>query len=136
MYIYGTSQVHAAQPLAAPHRMAPAQATSSPYSASGVDQLDISPQADFVAQARELPDIRQDRVAAIRARAAEVAVEWRPRVAVPRGRRGHPRTASGIMPRSGTMSSRRQGVPRVRLSPAPRGRCPFSAPPRRAIDDA
>jgi len=66
MYIYGTSHVHAAQPLAAPHRTAPAQATSSPYGASGVDQLDISPQADFVAQARELPDIREDRVAAIR----------------------------------------------------------------------
>jgi negative regulator of flagellin synthesis FlgM len=66
MYIYGTSQIHAAQPLAAPHRMAPAQATSSPYSTSGVDQLDISPEADFVAQARELPDIREDRVASIR----------------------------------------------------------------------
>jgi negative regulator of flagellin synthesis FlgM len=65
MYIYGTSHVHAAQPLAAPHRMAPAQAATSPYS-SGIDQLDISPQADFVAQARELPDIREDRVAAIR----------------------------------------------------------------------
>jgi negative regulator of flagellin synthesis FlgM len=65
MYIYGTSHVHAAQPLAAPHRTAPAQAASSPYS-SGIDQLDISPEADFVAQARELPEIREDRVAAIR----------------------------------------------------------------------
>jgi negative regulator of flagellin synthesis FlgM len=66
MYIYGTGHVHTAQPLAAPHRMAPAQATSSPYSSSGIDQLDISPKADYVAQARELPDIREDRVAAIR----------------------------------------------------------------------
>jgi negative regulator of flagellin synthesis FlgM len=65
MYIYGTSHVHAAQPLAAPHRTAPAQAASSPYS-SGIDQLDISPQADFVAQARDLPEIREDRVASIR----------------------------------------------------------------------
>ena len=63
MYIYGTSHVHTAQPLAAPHRMAPAQAASSSYS-SGIDQLDISPEADFVAQARELPDIREDRVTA------------------------------------------------------------------------
>ena len=67
MYIYGISQVHAAQPLAAPHRLAPAQPMASPYSAAGVDQLDISPEADFVAQARELPEIREDRVAAIRA---------------------------------------------------------------------
>src|SRR5687768_13422081 len=67
MYIYGTTQVHAAQPLAAPHRTAPAAAPSSPYSAAGVDQLDISPEADFAAQVRDLPEIREDRVAAIRA---------------------------------------------------------------------
>jgi negative regulator of flagellin synthesis FlgM len=67
MYIYGTSQIHAAQPLAAPHRMTPAQSTSGGYSTRGVDQLDISPEADFVAQARDLPDMREDRVAAIRA---------------------------------------------------------------------
>ena len=66
MYIYGTSHVHSAQPLAAPHRMASAPAASSPYSTSGIDQLDISPEADFVAQTRELPDIREERVAAIR----------------------------------------------------------------------
>jgi anti-sigma28 factor (negative regulator of flagellin synthesis) len=67
MYIYGTTQVHAAQPLAAPHRMTPAAAPTSPYSAAGVDQLDISPEADFAAQVRDLPEIREDRVAAIRA---------------------------------------------------------------------
>ena len=67
MYIYGTAQIHAAQPLAAPHRMTPSQSASSSYSTSGVDQLDISPEADFVAQARDLPEIREDRVAAIRA---------------------------------------------------------------------
>ena len=67
MYIYGTAHVHAAQPLSAPHRAGAAQApTSSPYS-GGVDQLDISPEADFVAQARDLPEIREDRVASIRA---------------------------------------------------------------------
>ena len=66
MYIYGTSQVHAAQPINPPHRMTPAQAPSSSYASGGVDQLDISPEADFVAQARDLPDIRQDRVNAIR----------------------------------------------------------------------
>jgi anti-sigma28 factor (negative regulator of flagellin synthesis) len=32
-----------------------------------VDELDISPEADFVAQARDLPEIREDRVAQIRA---------------------------------------------------------------------
>jgi negative regulator of flagellin synthesis FlgM len=67
MYVYGTSQLHAAQPLAAPHRMTPAPSASGGFSTRGVDQLDISPQADFVAQARDLPEIREDRVAAIRA---------------------------------------------------------------------
>src|SRR5205814_8397367 len=42
-------------------------APSGGYAAGGVDQLDISPQADFVAQARDLPEIREDRVAAPKA---------------------------------------------------------------------
>ena len=67
MYIYGTSQVHAAQPLNAPHRLTPTQPAAGAYSTAGVDELDISPEADFVAQARDLPEIREDRVAAIRA---------------------------------------------------------------------
>ena len=67
MYIYGTSHAHAAQPLSPPHRTNPAPAPTSTYSAGGVDQLDISPEADFVAQARDLPEIREDRVANIRA---------------------------------------------------------------------
>jgi len=67
MYIYGTSHIHAAQPLNAPHRLTPTSGTSGTNSSAGVDQLDISPEADFVAQARELPEIREGRVAAIRA---------------------------------------------------------------------
>ena len=67
MYIYGTSQIHAAQPLNPPHRLTQSQAASGGYSSGGVDQLDISPEADFVAQARDLPEIREDRVAAIKA---------------------------------------------------------------------
>ena len=75
MYIYGTSHVHTAQPLAAPHRPAPAQPASTPHSSYGVDQLDLSPEAEFVAQARDLPDIREDRVAAIRAEIARGTYE-------------------------------------------------------------
>jgi negative regulator of flagellin synthesis FlgM len=70
MYINGTSHVHAAQPLNSPHRMTPAAAPFSPRGAGTIDQLDISPEADFVAQARELPEIREDRVASIRAQIA------------------------------------------------------------------
>ena len=67
MYIYGSTHVHAPQSIAAPHRLTPAQPASQSYSASGVDQLDISPEADFVAQTRDLPEIREERVASIRA---------------------------------------------------------------------
>jgi negative regulator of flagellin synthesis FlgM len=67
MYIYGTSHLHAAQPLAPPHRLSPTQSPTGASSTAGVDQLDISPEADFVAQTRELPEIREDRVAALRA---------------------------------------------------------------------
>jgi anti-sigma28 factor (negative regulator of flagellin synthesis) len=67
MYIYGTSQIHAAQPINAPHRMTPTQGAGNVSSFRGVDQLDISPEADFVAQARDLPEIREDRVAALKA---------------------------------------------------------------------
>jgi len=67
MYIYGTNHIHAAQPLNPPHRLTPTQPSSGGYGSAGVDQLDISPEADFVAQARDLPEIREDRVAQIRA---------------------------------------------------------------------
>ena len=74
MYIYGTNQIHAAQPLSAPHRLTPTQNISRGYTA-GIDQLDISPEADFVAQARELPEIREERVAALKAQIQSGAYE-------------------------------------------------------------
>jgi negative regulator of flagellin synthesis FlgM len=74
MYIYGTAHVHSAQPVNAPHRLAATQAPSPSY-AGGVDELDISPEADFVAQARDLPEIREDRVASIRAQIASGSYE-------------------------------------------------------------
>jgi negative regulator of flagellin synthesis FlgM len=67
MYIYGTTHVHAAQPLSAPHRTAATQAPGTNYRTSGVDQLDISPEADLISQVRDVPDIRADRVAQIKA---------------------------------------------------------------------
>jgi negative regulator of flagellin synthesis FlgM len=75
MYIYGTSHAHAAQPLAAPHRPGPTQPAGPPSSSYGVDQLDLSPEVEFVAQARDLPEIREDRVAAIRAEIARGTYE-------------------------------------------------------------
>ena len=67
MQIQGPTQVHGPQPINAPHRaQASPPAARSSY-ATGADQLDISREADMVSRARELPDIRADRVAEIRA---------------------------------------------------------------------
>jgi negative regulator of flagellin synthesis FlgM len=75
MHIYGTAHVHAAQPISPPHRLSPTQAPSGAASLQDVDQLDLSPEAEFVAQARDLPEIREDRVAAIRAQIASGTYE-------------------------------------------------------------
>lgn len=74
MYIYGSSQVHAPQPLAAPHRLAPTQ-TPQNRAAAGVDQLDISPEADLLSQVHNLPEVRQDRVNELRAQIASGTYE-------------------------------------------------------------
>jgi negative regulator of flagellin synthesis FlgM len=69
MYIYGSSHVHSAQPIAAPHKMGGVQQAQAPQARglSGVDQLDISPEAEMLSQVHNLPEVRQDRVAEIRA---------------------------------------------------------------------
>jgi len=66
MQIHGPYQVHGPQALSAPHRIKAPQSSPSPAESRGVDQLDISPEADFVSRVRDLPDIRADRVAQIR----------------------------------------------------------------------
>lgn len=80
MQIYGstqihTSQIHSAQPLNAPHRLTATGAANSAYRTSGVDQLDISPEADLVSQVHDLPEIRSDRVATLRAQIANGTYE-------------------------------------------------------------
>lgn len=75
MVIQGTAHVHAPQGLSAPHRNVPANGPSSAPASYGVDQLDISPEADLVAQVHNLPDIREDRVAQIKAQIAEGTYE-------------------------------------------------------------
>ena len=67
MQIHGPSHIHGPQPINPPHRgQAPAPG-SAPEPVQQMDQLDISREADLISRAREIPDIRADRVAAIRA---------------------------------------------------------------------
>ena len=72
MQIHGLGQVHGPQQLRAPHAQQPAQGASTPRGDNvNIDQLDISPQADLVSRARDVPDIRQDRVSEIRNQIAD-----------------------------------------------------------------
>lgn len=66
MQINGPARVHGAQSINAPHR---AGAAPKP-AAAAADQLDLSSEADFVGQVHDLPDVRTDRVAQIRAEIA------------------------------------------------------------------
>lgn len=69
MQIYGPAQLHGAQSISAPHARVSAspQVTSSVY---GEDELQISDAGRLVDMAKQLPDIRQDRVNALRAQIA------------------------------------------------------------------
>lgn len=74
MYIYGTAHVHAPQTISGPHRATSTPATSN-SGLSGIDTVDISPEAQLLSQARDLPEIRADRVASIRAQIASGTYE-------------------------------------------------------------
>lgn len=75
MYIQGTSTIHQAQGINAPHRGTVASPQSKGSSTYGTDQVDISPEAEFLSLAHSLPDIRADRVADLRAQIASGTYE-------------------------------------------------------------
>lgn len=75
MYIQGSSYVHGAQPINAPHRAYNSQPSAPAASSRGADELDISPQADMASRVREMPDIRADKVANIKAQIANGTYE-------------------------------------------------------------
>jgi negative regulator of flagellin synthesis FlgM len=70
MYIQGSSYVHGAQSISAPHRSYNSQPKAAPSSSFGGDEVSISSEAAMVSRARELPDIRADKVASIKAQIA------------------------------------------------------------------
>jgi negative regulator of flagellin synthesis FlgM len=86
MQIHGISHLHGAQPVSGPHR------TQAPVSASpadgwlGVDELDISHEAELVSRVRDLPDVRAERVAQIRAEIAAGVYETDAKMNVAVGR--------------------------------------------------
>ena len=75
MQIHGIANLHGAQPLSGPHRTQATAATSPSDSWLAADELEISPEGNLVSQVRDLPDIRADRVAEIRAQIADGVYE-------------------------------------------------------------
>lgn len=65
MHIHRASSIHSAQPISAPHtqRTAAAEQTVRPAAS---DEVSLSSAAQFLDQVRELPDVRTDRVAALK----------------------------------------------------------------------
>ena len=75
MHIYGPSHLHGPQPIGPPHHSRVSQPTARPDSPSIHDEVQISDAARLVEQAQEVPEIRQQRVAAIRAEIASGTYE-------------------------------------------------------------
>lgn len=75
MHIYGPSQLHGAQPISAPHHTRQSQAASRLDSAQIADEVDISDAARLVEQVQQMPEMREDRVEAVRRQIADGAYE-------------------------------------------------------------
>ncbi|PQO29115.1 flagellar biosynthesis protein FlgM [Blastopirellula marina] len=71
MHINGPTAVHPAQSIRGPHHAPQAPAVDSRTQFDTVDELDISHEADFASQVKDIPDIRADRVAQIKAQIAD-----------------------------------------------------------------
>ncbi len=66
MQIYGSSQIHGAQPISSPHTarsVAPPSTSGTPTTG---DRLDISEAGQIAGRMAEIPDIRADRVQELR----------------------------------------------------------------------
>ena len=77
MQINGPAHLHGAQAINPPHHNTRASRPSEAQvsSLAQMDQLNVSHEADLVSRVRELPAIRQERVAEIRAQIASGAYE-------------------------------------------------------------
>ena len=81
MQVYGTNYVHGPQSVSAPHAgRVGAQALERPAGASTTDEVQLSTAAQLLDAVRELPEIRADRVAQLRAAIASGEYETPERI--------------------------------------------------------
>lgn len=67
MEIHGPGHINGPHSIQAPQRVQSAKPEAVSNDHGPIDQVDISAEADLVSQVHDLPDIRADRVADIRA---------------------------------------------------------------------
>ncbi len=82
MHIYGPSQLHGPQPISAPHGAKPAQQIARPEAPQIADEVDISEAARLVEQVQQMPEMRSDRIEAVRQQIAEGTYETRDKLNV------------------------------------------------------
>ena len=75
MHIYGPGQLHGPQSIGSPHGARPAQSMTRPESAPIADEVNISDAARMIEQVQQMPDLRADRVEAVRQQIAEGTYE-------------------------------------------------------------
>ena len=75
MHIIGPAHLHGPQPVGPPHSSHAAKPAPPSDGAPIIDEVEISEAGRLVDQARAVPEIRQDRVDAIRAQIAEGTYE-------------------------------------------------------------
>ena len=75
MHIYGPTQLHGPQSIGAPHASRESGRTPPPGSSPISDELEISDAARLTDQVGQIPDVRQGRVDAIRAKIADGTYE-------------------------------------------------------------
>lgn len=76
MQVYGPSHLHAAQGISAPHNnRLNSVAPSSSRGIDTADTLEISSEGMFVEAAKNLPEMRMDRIAELRAQIANGTYE-------------------------------------------------------------
>lgn len=67
MQVYGPSHLHGPQSISAPHTSPAQRATGGRTSAPIQDEVQISSQGEILAKLADIPDIRHDKVQALRA---------------------------------------------------------------------
>ena len=86
MHVYGPVQVHGPQQIGAPHSSRASRPVEPAAGSPIQDELHISDAAQFVGQVRDLPDVRADKVAQIKAQIANGTYETEHKLDVALGR--------------------------------------------------